>query len=556
MLVGSLWVWQIFAKEVPPGKMAVRSLAAIGLAAGLAAAQLLPFFDLLSHSQRGASYASGGMAGIACMPLTGWMNYLVPLFHCAPNANGVFVQVGQSLVGSYYLGVGTVALATLALWRARTRLVWILVAWSLLGLLMALGPQGGFYEVLKRLVPLFGFIRFPAKFLMLVMFTLPLLAAFGLKWFTTLPASDSTRSRRSLSAVGLGLLALMAGILLFARLNPLPDSSLAVTVGNACGRALFLILILACLFGLRSRAEAKLQKILQIGLIVVLWFDVFTHSSNLSPAVPSSAWEPGTIRQFFNWDAQLAAGRSRTIQGKDSLWQMLAFGSPDLQKDLTTRRLSQFMNLNLLEGVPKFDGFYSLDLKNYLDVFKQSYFTTNEASKLKDFLGISQISNPTNVVDWVSRDSALPLVTGGQEIIFANDSETLEGILANAFDPLRKVYLPLEAKGRVTPHGPARVRTGPVQFSAHHLRMEIEADAPSIVVVAQAFYHPWHAYVDGVSVPLWRANHAFQALEIPTGKHEVRLSYEDAAWFWGVLLSSLSLLTCGSLWLYWRRRAN
>ena len=98
LLLGALWLGQLFAGDIPAWRMALRALATGSLAAGLAAAQLLPFLDLLAHSQRGAGYASGGMAGIAAMPVTGWMNYLVPLFRCLRNDNGVFVQ--RARVGS------------------------------------------------------------------------------------------------------------------------------------------------------------------------------------------------------------------------------------------------------------------------------------------------------------------------------------------------------------------------------------------------------------------------------------------------------------------------
>jgi hypothetical protein len=90
---------------------------------------------------------------------------------------------------------------------------------------------------------------------------------------------------------------------------------------------------------------------------------------------------------------------------------MLAPGTKDAEQELYGRRLSLSMNFHLLDHAAKFDGFYSLDLKEFLEVFKQVYFKTNEATKLKDFLGISHVSNPTNVVDWVSRDSFLPLIS-------------------------------------------------------------------------------------------------------------------------------------------------
>jgi uncharacterized membrane protein YfhO len=74
-----------------------------------------------------------------------------------------------------------------------------------------------------------------------------------------------------------------------------------------------------------------------------------------------------------------------------------------------------------------------------------------------------------------------------------------------------------------------------------------------MVVVAQAFYHPWRAYVDGARVPLWRANYAFQALEVPVGQHEVNLVYRDRNFHYGLVLSLASLFICGALWFAWRK---
>ena len=74
-----------------------------------------------------------------------------------------------------------------------------------------------------------------------------------------------------------------------------------------------------------------------------------------------------------------------------------------------------------------------------------------------------------------------------------------------------------------------------------------------MLVVAQAFYHPWHAYVDGNATPLWRANYAFQALEVPPGKHQIRLVYEDRSFRYGAITSLLFLLGCGITWFRWCR---
>ena len=138
------------------------------------------------------------------------------------------------------------------------------------------------------------------------------------------------------------------------------------------------------------------------------------------------------------------------------------------------------------------------------------YLTTNEASKLKDFLGISHISNPTNILDWIPRNSFLPMITAGQKPVFANSAETLKSVIGDKFEPLRFVYLPLEAQDRVHASGQVNARIVSSQFSPHRLTIEVEADAPAMMVVAQAYYHCWRAYVDGQPTPLWRANYAYQ----------------------------------------------
>ena len=70
-----------------------------------------------------------------------------------------------------------------------------------------------------------------------------------------------------------------------------------------------------------------------------------------------------------------------------------------------------------------------------------------------------------------------------------------------------------------------------------------------MVVVAQSYYPNWHAFVNNWPARLWRANYAFQALEVAAGRHEVTLVYEDKLFHWGVIISILVLGICGFLLL-------
>jgi uncharacterized membrane protein YfhO len=72
---------------------------------------------------------------------------------------------------------------------------------------------------------------------------------------------------------------------------------------------------------------------------------------------------------------------------------------------------------------------------------------------------------------------------------------------------------------------------------------ETSADSPVLLVIAQSYYHCWKATVDGNAAELLRANHAYQAVEVPPGRHVVRLVYQDRL-FWLGLAISFAALGC------------
>jgi len=188
------------------------------LVTGLAAAQLLPFLDLLQHSQRGVGYVNtGGWS----MPGTGWANFLVPLFECGRAHYGIYMQHDQQWTTSYYVGIGVFALAVLAAWRVRQPRVWCLALMLGLSLILALGDNGYLFGWLRRMAPQLGFMRFPVKFVVLAVFIVPLLAAHAIAWHRNLPEAERRAHWRSLLGVGAGVPGPDAGIVWFAHTYPL-----------------------------------------------------------------------------------------------------------------------------------------------------------------------------------------------------------------------------------------------------------------------------------------------------------------------------------------------
>src|SRR5213075_2150296 len=112
------------------------------------------------------------------------------------------------------------------------------------------------------------------------------------------------------------------------------------------------------------------------------------------------------------------------------------------------------------------------------------------------------------------------------------------------FNPRRQVFLPPEARSVITATNPATAGITSAHFAAHKISLELNAASSALVVLAQTTFPAWRAYVDNQPVKLWRANHAFQALEVPSGRHHVRLVFRDWYFYYGAIISALTLAGC------------
>ena len=175
--------------------MTARLVIMVLLISGLCAAQLLPFYDLLKHSQRPENHFGAASSPI---PVSGWINFIIPLFGCG-EADGVFFQPGQNWIMSYYTGVITVGLAALALWRRPCAQVWLSGVLSIFCVLLAMGDATPVYHWLCSHVSVFGLMRFPVKFLILPIFVLPIMTAYALEEKSAVPGQNMARSGKKLA---------------------------------------------------------------------------------------------------------------------------------------------------------------------------------------------------------------------------------------------------------------------------------------------------------------------------------------------------------------------
>jgi hypothetical protein len=287
------------------------------------------------------------------------------------------------------------------------------------------------------------------------------------------------------------------------------------------------------------RSSGPRRVLFGCGLLLVVWLDFVTHMPTQNPGVQRSVYSPGWASAQLKFDPQPRLGQSRA---------MLA---PLAAVRLNTHMIPSLEENNLLEGVPQVHGFFSLAPNEANNATFLPYVQTNvDFPALLDFMGVSQITAPGKAFEWIARPSAMPLVTAGQRPVFADDRTAFQAFFQTNLDFRRIVMLPPEARGSLTATQQISARILDAKFANQSIAIQTEAPAASLVVISQSHYPAWKAYVDGQPTKIWRANYAFQALEVPAGRHQIQLVYEDKALLAGAVLSGLGLLACAVLW--WR----
>ncbi|HEY4952577.1 MAG TPA: hypothetical protein VII71_04225, partial [Verrucomicrobiae bacterium] len=489
ILLSALWVQQLVKGGSPRAAMLRRFPGVVALVILLAAAQLLPFLDLVAHSQRDSSYADLRWS----LPGWGWINFFVPMAFGGTWNAGVFFQYGQSWTSSYYLGIGTLWLALLAIWQVRDRRVRLLGAAAIVALIFALGENTPVLPLIRKIIPQLSFITYPIKYILLAIFVAPLLAAFAL---TNLQAL-----KRCVTIVGTILFLLLAGIIFWTWRFPFPTDDVHLTLLNGCSRAVFLIATGALLVVLTRESKSNLHRMAPLVLIFIAWLDVFTHEPAQNPTVTPNVFEPNLARDDLKMNPQPEPGDSRAMVSPMAANDFIHFASRDPKQNFLAKRGGYCANVNLLDAVPKVDGFFSLTPRESDDVLSLFYTTTNaNYPQLEDFMGVSQITAPGEMFKWAARKNFRPLVTTGQKPVFLNDTETLNALTQNDFDGSKIVFLPPEMKSLVTVSNQTSAKILNSKFGNQTVDFEVEASAPSLVVVAQTYYHNWQAYVDGQSI--------------------------------------------------------
>ncbi|MGZ5506652.1 MAG: YfhO family protein [Limisphaerales bacterium] len=515
-----------------------RFLTIAALTAAFSAPLWLPFIDLAAHSNRDNHF--GGSAW--SMPVSGFANFLVPMFHTTQWETIVY-QESQKWTSSYYPGIATVFLVIVALLRRREWRVRLLGVFLVISLVIALGDNGYVFAWMRHAFPFLGKFRYPVKFLLLSLFIIPLLAAYGISYY------EKQCRPWKFDAICAGILLVLVGVVTWVGRKYVSDEiPWATVLHNGLWRMAFLLFFVAAIF-LFWRVP-KRQIWMAASMLLLIWADLLTHEPWQNPTVDSSYYQPGLAQLKIKLDPEPVPEESRLMMSPFSAQKLYYRPNSDPASTLLLHRIVFLANLNLVDGLPKVDGFFSLNLKETDRVLRQfDDASPQKIEHLENLLGVSQTIEEGKVFDWVRRDSYLPVITVGEEPVFGHEEANFAAVTDPAADIRHTVYLPLEAKSEVKAHREDGARIISKKVLSNRVAVQVDTPRPAMALINQSYYHNWNAYIDGKPAKLWRADYAFQAVEMPAGKHELKLLYVDTAFRIGVGLFALTVIACVGLWL-------
>jgi hypothetical protein len=527
------------------GRAALGIVTILVIGFSLAALQLIPTYEFMQHSTRagGTSYE---FATLDSFPPKNLITLLLPDLYGVPTNRTYWMS--DKIWGFWeycgYVGICALVLTLVAIkriWGDRVGRFFVLLMGF--ALFMALGKYNPLYRFIYYL-PGFHHFRIPAQILFLYVFAAAVLVGMGLKHL--MDGVAFTGLRRIVVLAGLVfLLILLVWIhvheysFFFILLKLVQPAGLAAsqlnqlhtTVINALWKSSAIFLCIVVLLSLHRREISSHGTTAGL-LILISAIDLGLFAFPLIQTTPPEHLrrEPPVIRQL-----QCDHGLYRAVVTNGCLPENagIRYHFHDIQgyDPFILRRYMQYVNRS--QQIPPDNKVVNMHYIRSVD------------NTLINMLNLKYIIDcRSNSI--IKRNVFVPRTHIVHQALVMNDSEILDYMIGDGFDPMKTVVFSSSSGAPETALSPDtkinQEMCQVVSYASDEITIDARLNAPGFLVMSEINYPGWRAYVNGKVTPVLTGNYLFRTVSLEPGSHHVRFVFNPFSFKAGTAISLVSVV--------------
>ncbi|MBT8406071.1 MAG: YfhO family protein, partial [Deltaproteobacteria bacterium] len=540
---------------------------------GLSMVQLLPFLELYPQSHRygGVDLQEATIWSLAPRDL---IYFLLPGYFGKRASPDLYWEM-QNYLKTIYLGPVIFLLGGVYFIRQGKRSLPLLAALGLV-LLLALGKYTPLYPFLYKHLPLFSNLRYPVKFLFLLVFYLCVVSGLGLD-LVAKRFSEKHKVTPWHTGLQVGLIIALTGLLLLAVFFPGPvldqvqkwsgntlDTDYLLMALHSFKRLLFIMIVSLILvfFGLR-------HKLVRFGsplLLMLLALDLFIGNRGFVQKLDGVSFHATTpmIRtlkadaDLFRFHVMPEKRDLSVITGKNYRESHLR------RKDALGYDLMMEHHLFDIDGYnvplqPRYEKIIGLirgqpltSIRDLLDMLNVKYVLSGYPTDIPGYTLVRDQGRTSKLYEnsnWLPR---VFLVKNFQ--VLEGDQEFARAFIGSDFNPRETVllesqpfrFLTLKKQPAIPAISPA-VRI--VKYQKNKIVLAVDTPEAAFLFMSEAYYPGWKAYVDGKDEVILRANYAFRAIPVGPGSHRIEVVCKPWSFKVGSMVSLFTILLLLGCWV-------
>ncbi|MEX2478149.1 MAG: YfhO family protein [Gracilimonas sp.] len=497
--------------------------------------------------------------------------------------------------GPHYLGALSLPFILLALFRERSKSMYIFFATGALGILFAWGEN---FRLLNEFafdyIPLFDKFRAPETWLVLTAFCFTVVSVHGLEWFSNYVSQEKTNLKKLYLPIGLsGAIA----VFLFVQINtsdftkPGEAYNIATQIAQQnqlspdnpqVQRRAQSYVNTELVPQREEKAKTDMMRfaiilVLGVGLIYVSFTKTIPLSAAFFGFILIIGFDLLNVDKRYIPEDVIVAGNIDTERYIESQRREL---DTFIQEHISEDTMYPFRVFPLLDNpygnaipsyfYPQIGGYTGAKLSIIQDVMYNGgpldVQSRNFNIELLNLLNVKYLT--------YSRGLQLP----GFEPVFESEKGTVYeniNVLPKAFfvDSVITVQDPVEAFEHLNPGQLDFSQTALVETSKNitsttdstssiqvtnytgpEVSLKIERDKPGFLVLSEIYYPAgWIAELNGEEIPIYKTNYILRGFEIPSGEHQLKLRFEPSSYSIGVTLAWVSLgfqIFLAGLWIF------